>query len=266
MPVNFTPENRDPFIRNPEDSFAIYQLKADPEYHELRFASMSDLRRDAEQMRSDVHRLVENTEGMIFADKEAAETHFRSEGFAVLPNPDPGRITVSNSAQLTSDIYITHGNDCCWADGCDTRPVEQTVKHAHYDLVYTGPLPDTTVPAQDTMAVLEDLYARFNLDRPADFRGHSLSVSDVIVLKQGGQVSSYYTDSFGFEKLPDFFAPDNYLRNAEIAVEDDYGLIDGIINNGTKQDEPKVKPVIPDEDKEAMKPKAKVPKRKSPER
>lgn len=260
------PDEHD-FLRNPEDSFAIYQLKAGPEYHELRFASMSDLRRDAEQMRSDVHRLVENTEGMIFADKDAAETHFRSEGFTVLPNPDPGIITVSNSSQLTSDIYLTHGNDCCWADGCDTRPVEQTVKHAHYDLVYTGPLPATTVDSHDTMAVLEDLYARFNLDRPDDFRGHSLSVSDVIVLKQGGQVGSYYTDSFGFEKIPDFLSPYEYLRNAEMAIEDDFDMVgDGLLNNGCKQEESKTQPIVLDEDKEAVKPKAKAPKRNSPER
>ena len=56
----------------------------------------------------------------------------------------------------------------------------------------------------DQAAILESLYARFNLDRPENFHGHSLSVSDVIALKQNGRLSCYYTDSFGFEKLPDF--------------------------------------------------------------
>ena len=54
------------------------------------------------------------------------------------------------------------------------------------------------------------------------------------------RVRSYYTDSFGFEELPDFFTADNPLRNAEMALEDDYGMIDGIINNGPKPEkEPK---------------------------
>ena len=89
---------------------------------------------------------------------------------------------------------------------------------------------------RDQAAILESLYARFNLDRPEDFHGHSLSVSDVIALKQNGRLSCYYTDSFGFQKLPDFIPPANALRNAEMAMEDDLNMIDGIINNGPKEE------------------------------
>ena len=89
---------------------------------------------------------------------------------------------------------------------------------------------------RDQAAILESLYARFNLDRPEDFHGHSLSVSDVIALKQNGRLSCYYTDSFGFQKLPDFIPPVNALRNAEMAMEDDLNMIDGIINNGPKEE------------------------------
>ena len=89
------------------------------------------------------------------------------------------------------------------------------------------------VPA-DPSSILEQLYERFNLDRPEDFHGHSLSVSDVIVLKHGAEIRSYYTDSFGFQELPDFM--NNPLRNAELSVEDDMNMIDGIINNGLKQE------------------------------
>ena len=78
---------------------------------------------------------------------------------------------------------------------------------------------------------LADIYTRFNIDRPEDFTGHSLSVSDIIVLRQQGRVSCHYVDSFGFRELPQFL-PENYLKNAEMAMEDDYGMIDGIINNG----------------------------------
>lgn len=229
------PDEHD-FIRNPEDGFAIYQLKSGPEYHELRFACMSELRREAQQMRDDVHHAVERGEDTLFASKAAAEQFLRDEGFTVIPNADPAFITVLNPARIESTVYLTYGNDCCFIDGCDTSAVDQMVRKAHYSQVYSGPIPDECLGMQSTDAILESLYTKFNLDRPADFHGHSLSVSDVIVLKQEGQITSYYTDSFGFEKLPGFLSQDNPLRNAEMSIEDDYGMIDGIINNGSKED------------------------------
>lgn len=79
---------------------------------------------------------------------------------------------------------------------------------------------------------LEDLYVKFNIDHPDDFRGHSMSVSDIVALKVVGEVSFHYVDSVGFQKLENFMKSENYLKNAEMAMEDDYGMIDGIINNG----------------------------------
>ena len=108
------------------------------------------------------------------------------------------------------------------------------MKPGNYELIYSASLPPTN--GRDQAAILESLYARFNLDRPEDFHGHSLSVSDVIALKQNGQLTCYYTDSFGFQKLPDFIPPANALRNAEMAMEDDLNMIDGIINNGPKEE------------------------------
>ena len=99
----------------------------------------------------------------------------------------------------------------------------------HYDLVYVGTLP----PFTDQARMLEDLYVKFNLYHPEDFQGHSMSVSDIVALNVGGVVSSHYVDSIGFKELPDFL--DNYLKNAEMALEDDYGMIDGVINNGPKE-------------------------------
>ena len=106
-----------------------------------------------------------------------------------------------------------------------------TVGKDNYELVYTGELPKDEA-VQD---VLDDIYITFNENRPEDFRGHSLSVSDVIALKQNGAISSHYVDRFGFTELPAFLKPENYLKNAEMAMEDDYGMIDGIVNNGPKQ-------------------------------
>ena len=97
-----------------------------------------------------------------------------------------------------------------------------------YKVVYHGAISESS----DVNRQLEDLYAKFNIDRPSDFRGHSMSVSDIVALKVAGEVSCYYVDSIGFVKLPDFLIPENYLKNAEMAMEDDYGMIDGIINNG----------------------------------
>ena len=110
----------------------------------------------------------------------------------------------------------------------------------HYEAVYSGSLPSDG----STEARLDDLYMKFNTDHPQDFTGHSLSVSDIIVLRQQGAVSSHYVDSVGFVQLPAFL-PDNYLKNAEMSMEDDYGMIDGIINNGPKE-QPEVKPKAPD--------------------
>ena len=68
-----------------------------------------------------------------------------------------------------------------------------------------------------------------------DYHGHSLSVGDVILLNQAGKISAHYVDSIGFRELPNFLKPENYLKNVEMLLEDDYGMIDGIINNGPKQ-------------------------------
>lgn len=105
-----------------------------------------------------------------------------------------------------------------------------SVEHKHYELIYTAPLPTkTTATTQDH---LNDLYQQFNIAHPAGFIGHSLSISDVVVIKQAGVVSSHYVDRIGFSELPTFLEADNPLRSAEMAMEDDYGMIDGIVNNG----------------------------------
>jgi len=106
----------------------------------------------------------------------------------------------------------------------------QEVKLENYDLVYTAPLPADS--EKGTFEHLNDLFFRFNHDRPEDFRGHSLSVSDIVALKQADRVACFYVDRWGFKELTDFHLRDNPLRNAEMTMEDDYGMIDGVINNG----------------------------------
>ena len=105
-----------------------------------------------------------------------------------------------------------------------------TVDRNNYDLIYTAPLDGSG----STIEQLEGLYERFNLQKPVDFHSPSMSVSDIVAIRQNGQVSCYYCDSVGFTEIPGFL-PDNPLKNVEMAVEDDYGMIDGIINNGPKE-------------------------------
>ena len=153
----------------PENGYAIYQLKPDPQYHSLRFASLSEL----------------------------------------------------------SSLSRREGNHADAALG---------VTESRYDLVYSGALSPALAANRTPEAILEGLHTRFNLNRPDDFRGHSLSVSDVIALNLNGQTECYYTDSFGFYKLPFFLERENALKNAEMMLEDDYNMIDGIVNNGPKEE------------------------------
>ena len=110
------------------------------------------------------------------------------------------------------------------------KSIGQTVQRNNYELVYTAPLQPSDLKGDTT----EQLFYRFNNEHPADYRHPSMSVSDIVAIKRDGKVSCHYCDSFGFEQVPGFL-PDNPLKNAEMAVEDDYGMIDGILNNGSKE-------------------------------
>ena len=82
------------------------------------------------------------------------------------------------------------------------------VDRANYELVYSAPLAPGTS--------LEDIYTRFNIDHPKDFKGHSLSVSDVVVLHQDGQDTAHYVDSFGYKSVPEFLQEQKQLTPDEL--------------------------------------------------
>ena len=118
-------------------------------------------------------------------------------------------------------------------DRLDNPPARE-----NYDCVYVREVN----PYLSTHDVLEQQFQIYNTGRPDDFTGHSLSVSDIVALKRGGEISYHYVDAFGFREVPNFHPPGNYLKSAEMTTEDDYGMIDGIINNGkaaSVQDEKK---------------------------
>jgi len=97
------------------------------------------------------------------------------------------------------------------------------VDPANYEKIYTAPL----TPGMS----LERIFEKFNFDRPEDFKGHSLSVSDVIVLHQNGQDTAHYTDSIGFVDISKDFLLENPLKAAELSTEQNANMIDGVINN-----------------------------------
>ena len=110
------------------------------------------------------------------------------------------------------------------------------VDKANYELVYSAELTPGTS--------LEDIYTRFNIEHPKDFKGHSLSVSDVVVLHQNGQDAAHYVDSFGYKEVPEFLQEQtqqpekiNPLKHVEDTIEQNDNNFDGIINNTPTVDE-----------------------------
>ena len=116
------------------------------------------------------------------------------------------------------------------------------MENQNYDQIYTAPL-----AGSDT---LDGIYDRFNNDRPEDFEGHSLSVSDIVVLHQGGSDRAYYVDSFGFSEVPQFLEQqratekENPLAAAEMSSEQNTNMIDGQINNLPPELDPAIQPVV----------------------
>lgn len=160
-------------------------------------------------------------EGVVFDDPVVSD---RVEGIL-----HPERFVQDRYSiyQLDHDRPQTH--TLAFASYEEVQKMGMAVDPKNYTCVYY----DNLKPGE----TLDSIYERFNLYHPDDFRGHSLSVSDVIVLHQNGVDTAYYVDSFGFKQVPEFTA-DNPLKKVEEMLEDDYGMIDGIINNGSKKDEP----------------------------
>ena len=235
----------------------------------------------------------------MLAAAEKAEREYAAEAAAYAQTPaaivEQARAALDEPVGSFSIYQLKGGNETL-----DYRfePLDSihrnglSVKPENYELVYEAPL-----TAKDN---LESIYTRFNVDRPADFTGHSLSVSDIVVLHQGGKDTAHYCDRAGFSEVPEFLQPaqksreiteriqtprgsfylcgmtreqmeadgygfhhasedgkylimangtqayavradapekDNPLRTAEMTLEDDYGMIDGVINNGRRGEE-----------------------------
>ena len=106
----------------------------------------------------------------------------------------------------------------------------------NYTLVYTFPVNPEDL--QEKISFLNDVYHKFNTDHPKDFEGHSLSVSDVVVIQQNGELSAHFVDTWGYKELESFGAVrENPLKSIEDTVEQNDNSFDGIINNTPSMDE-----------------------------
>ena len=159
-------------------------------------------------------------DGVVFDDPIVSD---RVESFL---HPDRFGQDRYSIYQLDREKAETHL--LAFASYSEVRKMGMAVDPKNYTCVYY----DNLKPGE----TLDSIYERFNLYHPADFRGHSLSVSDIIVLHQDGVDTAYYVDSFGFQQVPEFTAA-NPLEKVEELLEDDYGMIDGIINNGPRKDD-----------------------------
>ena len=162
---------------------------------------------------------------------EASEWETVKDRFAP---QDYEKAFLDNPADSFAIYQLRDNNDTARLHYMNSEYLEKkglSAQKENYAAVYAGDLDRRG----DTQDKLNELYETFNIRRPENFRGHSLSVSDIVALKQNGVVSCHYVDSWGFKELPGFLKPENYLKNAEMAMEDDYGMIDGIINNGPRK-------------------------------
>ena len=159
---------------------------------------IKELKASLETIRTTASELITEIEERLQALSQQRETEQEQETTA-LTEPQPENIF---------SIYQLKGGD----ETRDYRfePLERlrelglSVEKDNYDLVYSAPLADGET--------LEDLFVRFNVERPEDFTGHSLSMSDVIVLRHGEQQSAHYLDRGGYTEIPEFLQQEQGIR------------------------------------------------------
>lgn len=195
-----------------------------------------------------VYAIVDGGNAEMLFDREGLDAQASGTGFAISREEWEHsslfheKIVERQQHQVEQEnAFLAHGGDCFAIyqvrrdDPGNVRFMNMDWMQSHgkaiergsYDLIYTAPLTATG----STNANLEAIFEQFNLHRPVDYHSPSLSVSDIVAIKQNGVVSYHYCDSVGFKELPDF-RKENFLKAAEMSTEDDYGMIDGIITNG----------------------------------
>ena len=211
----------------------ILQVRAGQNYLVDDFTRMERLRDDpvvleslsrvAKEIGFDRVRPYVQENGSYKAMPDMPFSQWENPYFAVDP-PEPGD---------TFSIYQVpagpEGRDIRFRSYGELQAAGLAVDRKNYELVYTAPL--------DGKTTLENIYRTFNTDdRPADFRGHSLSVSDVVVINRGGKEEAHYCDSIGFTPVPEFMR-ESPIKTAEMSTEQNYNMIDGTLNNAPSMGE-----------------------------
>lgn len=162
---------------------------SDRDMKELK-SSLDTIRKIASELITGIEdRLAElQKDRAVEQEQELEESPANREAQLLLGSEDRFGIYQLKDTEEARDIHFM-GMDYLESKGI-------AVTKENYDLIYTAPLEEGTS--------LEDIYTRFNIAHPADFRGHSLSVSDVVVLHQNGENTSHYVDSFGYREVPEF--------------------------------------------------------------
>lgn len=169
-------------------------------------------------------------------EKEKAFLQSNKDGFAIYQLKSVSsndEIVFMNSQYLdsknipvdSSRYSFRYSDDMMGINYALTESADKTAKEK-------GKEPDYNFSTEDR---LECIYEKFNFQKPEDYHSRSVSVSDILAIRQNGELSFHYVDSVGFTDIPKFIEPQNYLKNAEQSIEDDLGMIDGIINNGKKE-------------------------------
>ncbi len=174
---------------------------------------LSEMKSSLETIRSAAAEIINSIDGHI-AELQKAQDKEQTAG---QDQPEP-EVQAQEAAQTvtpekdTFSIYqLKQGDetrDFRFEPYDRLQAAGNVVDKANYELVYSAELTPGTS--------LEDIYTRFNIDHPKDFKGHSLSVSDVVVLHQNGQDTAHYVDSFGYKNVPEFLQEQKQLTPDEL--------------------------------------------------
>ena len=167
---------------------------------------LSELKNSLETIRSAAAEIINSIDETL-AELSKAQDKEQTAG-----QEQPDKEETAAQDKDTFSIYqLKHGDetrDLRFEPYDRLQATGNVVDKANYELVYSAELTPGTY--------LEDIYTRFNIDHPKDFKGHSLSVSDVVVLHQNGQDTAHYVDSFGYKNVPEFLQEQKQLTPGEL--------------------------------------------------
>ena len=167
---------------------------------------LSELKNSLETIRSAAAEIINSIDETL-AELSKAQDKEQTAG-----QEQPDKEETAAQDKDTFSIYqLKHGDetrDLRFEPYDRLQATGNVVDKANYELVYSAELTPGTY--------LEDIYTRFNIDHPKDFKRHSLSVSDVVVLHQNGQDTAHYVDSFGYKSVPEFLQEQKQLTPDEL--------------------------------------------------